>query len=65
VTDADDWLFNAKIYLKYSKAEDWSVLPVDDRVADRIWSMQANAHNFDFVFMDAGIRPPWAHHAAA
>jgi len=27
VTDADDWLFNAGNYLKYSSSEDWGVIP--------------------------------------
>lgn len=58
VTDADDWLFNAEDYLKYSKAEDWSVLPVDDRVSRQDLVNAGNAY-FDFVFMDKGIRPPW------
>jgi len=58
VTDADDWLFNAEVYLKYSKAEDWSVLPVDDRVR-RQDLVDAGNQYFDFVWLDAGIRPPW------
>jgi hypothetical protein len=58
VTDQDDWLFNAQDYLKYSKAEDWSVLPVDDRVS-RQDLIDAGNQYFDFVFMDKGIRPPW------
>jgi hypothetical protein len=58
VTDEGDWLFNAQDYLKYSKAEDWSVLPVDDRVG-RQDLIDAGNQYFDFVFMDKGIRPPW------
>jgi len=58
VTDEGDWLFNAQIYLKYSSAEDWSVLPVDDRVT-RQDLIDAGNQYFDFVFMDKGIRPPW------
>jgi len=58
VTDKDDWLFNAQDYLKYSKAEDWPVLPVDDRVS-RQDLIDAGNQYFDFVFMDKGIRPPW------
>lgn len=27
VTTTGDWLFDAKAYLKYSKAEDWSIIP--------------------------------------
>jgi hypothetical protein len=58
VTDQDDWLFNAQNYLKYSKAEDWPVLAVDDRVS-RQDLIDAGNQYFDFVFMDKGIRPPW------
>ncbi len=58
VTDEDDWLFNAADYLKYSKAEDWAVLPVDDRVGRQELVDAANRY-FDFVFLDQGIRPPW------
>ncbi len=58
VTDEGDWLFNAKDYLKYSSADDWSLLPVDDRVT-RQALIDAGNQYFDFVFMDKGIRPPW------
>ena len=58
VTDEDDWLFNAEDYLKYSRAEDWAVLPVDDRVGRQELVDAANRY-FDFVFLDEGIRPPW------
>jgi len=58
VTDQGDWLFNAQDYLKYSKAEDWPVLPIDDRVS-RQDLIDAGNQYFDFVFMDKGIRPPW------
>jgi hypothetical protein len=58
VTDQGDWLFNAQDYLKYSKAEDWPVLPVDDRVS-RQDLIDAGNQYLDFVFMDKGIRPPW------
>lgn len=58
VTDQDDWLFNAENYLKYSQAEDWSVLPLDDRVS-RQDLVDAGHQYFDFVFLDKSIRPPW------
>jgi hypothetical protein len=58
VTDKDDWLFNAEDYLKYSKAEDWPILPVDDRVT-RQDLIDAGNQYFDFVFMDKFIRAPW------
>jgi len=58
VTDKEDWLFNVENYLKYSKASDWSVLPVDDRVT-RQDLVDAGNQYFDFVFLDGSIRPPW------
>ncbi|MBN2371751.1 MAG: hypothetical protein JXO72_14810 [Vicinamibacteria bacterium] len=58
VSDKDDWLFNAEDYLKYSKAEDWTVLAPDDRVSRQDLVDAANQY-FDFVFLDKGIRPPW------
>jgi hypothetical protein len=58
VTNEGDWLFNAQDYLKYSSADDWSVLPLDDRVS-RQNLIDAGNQYFDFVFMDKGIRPPW------
>ena len=58
VTDQGDWLFNAQDYLKYSSAEDWPVLSVDERVS-RQDLIDAGNQYFDFVFLDKGIRPPW------
>ena len=58
ITKEGDWLFNAQDYLKYSSADNWDVLPVDDRVS-RQNLIDAGNQYFDFVFMDKGIRPPW------
>jgi hypothetical protein len=58
VTDEDDWLFDAEVYLKYSKAEEWPLLHPDDRVS-RQDLIDAGNQYFDFVFLDKGIRPPW------
>jgi hypothetical protein len=58
VSDEGDWLFNAQDYLKYSTAEDWPILPVDDRVT-RQTLIDAGNQYFDFVFLDPFIRPPW------
>jgi len=58
VTDKEDWLFNADDYLKYSSAEDWPVLPLDDRVSRQELIDAANNY-FDFIFLDKGVRPPW------
>jgi len=58
ITKEGDWLFNAGNYLKYSSADNWDVLPVDDRVS-RQNLIDAGNQYFDFVFMDKGVRPPW------
>lgn len=58
VTDKDDWLFDAEVYLKYSKAEEWPVLHPDDRVS-RQDLVDAGNQYFNFIFLDKGIRPPW------
>ena len=58
VTDKGDWLFDADVYLQYSKAEEWPVLHPDDRVS-RQDLIDAGNRYFDFVFLDKGIRPPW------
>jgi hypothetical protein len=58
VTQEGDWLFNGPDYLKYSSAEDWSILPIDDRVG-RQALVDAGNQYFDLVFLDSGIRPPW------
>lgn len=58
ITDKTDWLFNADVYLKYSKAEEWPVLPLDDQVSRQELVDAANQY-FDFIFLDKGVRPPW------
>jgi hypothetical protein len=58
VTDKDDWFFNAENYLKYSKAEDWSVLPVDKRVSRQDLIDGGNQY-LDAVFTDKLVRAPW------
>jgi hypothetical protein len=58
VSDEGDWLFNAQDYLKYSKAEDWPVLKLDERVS-RQDLIDAGNQYFDLVFLDSGIKPPW------
>jgi hypothetical protein len=58
ITDKEDWLFNAEDYFKYSKAEEWPVLPLDDRVSRQELIDAANQY-FDFIFLDKGVRPPW------
>src|SRR3989442_3265993 len=44
VTDADDWLFNADNYLKYSPAEDWGLIPVTARDSRATLIAAANAY---------------------
>jgi hypothetical protein len=57
VTDADDWLFNADNYLKYSPAENWGVLPAASRDSRQTLIGAANAY-FD-VFDDNSVKVPW------
>jgi hypothetical protein len=58
VTDKGDWLFDADVYLKYSKAEEWPILHPDDRVR-RQDLVNAGNQYFDFIFLDKGVRAPW------
>jgi hypothetical protein len=57
VTDADDWLFNADNYLKYSPAENWNVIPVAARDTRQTLIAAATAY-FD-VFDDNSVKVPW------
>jgi hypothetical protein len=57
VTDADDWLFNADNYLKYSPTENWSVIPAASRDSRQTLIAAANAY-FD-VFDDNSVKVPW------
>lgn len=57
VTDADDWLFNADNYLKYSPAENWGVIPAAARDSRQTLIASANAY-FD-VFDDNNVKVPW------
>jgi hypothetical protein len=57
VTDADDWLFNADNYLKYSSSEDWGVIPVKARDNRATLISAANAY-FD-VFDNNDVKVPW------
>jgi hypothetical protein len=57
ITDADDWLFNADNYLKYSPSEDWGVIPVTVRDSRATLIAAANAY-FD-VFDDNEVKVPW------
>jgi hypothetical protein len=57
VTDADDWLFNADNYLKYSPAENWGVIPAAARDSRQTLIAAANAY-FD-VMDDNNVKVPW------
>jgi hypothetical protein len=57
VTDADDWLFNADNYLKYSPTEDWGVIPPAARDTRQTLIAAATAY-FD-VFNDNNVKVPW------
>jgi len=57
VTDADDWLFNADNYLKYSPTENWGVIPAASRDSRQTLVAAATAY-FD-VFDDNNVKVPW------
>jgi hypothetical protein len=57
VTDEGDWLFDADGYFKYSKAEDWSVIPEAERDTRETLIAAANAY-FD-LFDDKTVEVPW------
>ena len=57
VTKKNDWLFNAENYLKYSTAEDWSVLNPNERV-DRQTLINAGNAYFDH-FSDRSVKIPF------
>jgi hypothetical protein len=57
VTQKGDWLFNADDYLKYSKAEDWRVLNINERV-DRQTLIKAGNAYFD-RFSDRKVEVPF------
>jgi len=59
VSDEDDWLFDAKNYLKYSSTESWDVIPVEKRT-DRRTLIKVADDYFD-IFQDyaAFDRVPW------
>jgi hypothetical protein len=57
VTDADDWLFNAGNYLKYSPTEDWG--PVAAGKRDSRETLIAAATAYIKVFDDPKVQVPW------
>jgi hypothetical protein len=57
VTDADDWLFNAGNYLKYSPAEDWGTIPA--ALLDSRQTLIAAANAYFDVFDDNNVKVPW------
>jgi hypothetical protein len=57
VTDADDWLFNADNYLKYSPGENWAPIPAASRDTRQTLIAAATAY-FD-VMDDNNVKVPW------
>jgi len=57
VADADDWLFNADGYLKYSTAENWNPVPAGSR-STRV-ALLAAANAYLDVFNDNSTPVPW------
>jgi len=57
VTDKDDWLFNADNYLKYSRGENWGVIPAASR--DTRATLIAAANAYEDIFFDNNVKVPW------
>lgn len=57
VTDKDDWLFNARKTLAYSKAENWSEIPPAERDNRKTIIAAADAYLDSFASKD--VQVPW------
>ena len=57
VTDKGDWLFNANAYLKFSKAEDWGALSVNQQTTAQ--GLIDAANRYLDLFSDKFIDAPW------
>lgn len=57
VTDQDDWLFNADVYLQYSSGEYWGTIPAGERDTRRTLVAAANA--YEDRFSDPAVVVPW------
>jgi hypothetical protein len=57
VTDAGDWKFSADNSLKYISAEDWHVLPGQERISRQALIDAANAYMDRFTYEN--IKVPW------
>ena len=58
VTQEGDWGFNAPNYLRYSKGEDWSELPVADRRSRE--QLKSDGYAYFQYFTDKNAPAPWA-----
>lgn len=58
VTDEDDWLFDADVYLKHSRNENWDVLAADQR-SDRQTLIAAADAYFDLFADGPPDEVPW------
>ena len=57
VTDKDDWLFNADVYLKFSSSEDWGAIPAGARDTRQVLIAAANA--YEDRFSDPNVAVPF------
>jgi hypothetical protein len=57
VTDKDDWLFNADVYLKFSSSEDWGAIPAGAR--DTRQALLAAANAYEDRFSDPSVTVPF------
>lgn len=59
VTDEGDWLFNPQVTLERSSAEDWSILPQEERVSRAMLEAAANAYFDQFFSGPNTVYVPW------
>jgi hypothetical protein len=57
VTDQGDWQFNAANYLKYSQAEDWSLVPADQRLTRQ--QLHDAGYAYFAYWADKSVAVPW------
>jgi hypothetical protein len=57
VTQQGDWLFDADAYLRHSRAEDWSVLPENQRITKE--ELLDGAEAYFRYFSDKSVDVPW------
>jgi hypothetical protein len=59
VADQDDWLFNARDYVKYTSQENWDILPPEKRSDRQTLLNAANAYFDTFGDYSSFSKVPW------